>query len=364
MNHWITRFLVGKVDMSIISTEDSPWCTPWLTGRWKPIIFLSIRRGPPVQVHHWHWCRRYITVLALTESKTAKVVNTRSADSIPPGPRISPFGCRKVWRSIPLRAFASQFIPFQFKMIFMRSEKPIICALHPVSQKFPQRCLWNSSDVRLTISSSASSFHASPLQVIDGVVSLALFPQVVSQAPQHFRSSEKHATCEGCFSRQCICSVISFHPGMSRAVHQQEFSKVAVDHWNIPVWASSHAFSTGGPRLGVWLSPARGLRNSGWFATHLYWRHSSCGHHSHGPNCTYARLNLQPWDGFQRADLLVSKATLFIVQCCFVSRETVRTIRDVDPRTATSIFTQFLSSVSDTVHPSMLFYIHRDRTDC
>ena len=38
-------------------------------------------------------------------------------------------------------------------------------------------------------SSSASSSHASRLQAISGVMSLALYPQVVSQAPQHFRSS-------------------------------------------------------------------------------------------------------------------------------------------------------------------------------
>ena len=38
-------------------------------------------------------------------------------------------------------------------------------------------------------SSSASSFYASLLQAIDGVMSLALCPQVVSQAPQHLRSS-------------------------------------------------------------------------------------------------------------------------------------------------------------------------------
>ena len=76
-------------------------------------------------------------------------------------------------------------------------------ALHPVSQKFPQRCLWNGSNVRLTDdgllssfqgrSSSASSFHASLLQEIDGVMSLALCPQVVSQASQHFRSSRSKA---------------------------------------------------------------------------------------------------------------------------------------------------------------------------
>ena len=52
----------------------------------------------------------------------------------------------------------------------------------------------------------------------------------VSQVPQRFRSSETQATCGGCFSRQSICSVISLHSGMSRAVHQREFSKVDVEH--------------------------------------------------------------------------------------------------------------------------------------
>ena len=49
-------------------------------------------------------------------------------------------------------------------------------------------------------------------------MSLALCPQVESQAPQHFRSPEKQATCEGCFARQSICCFISLHCGMSRAV--------------------------------------------------------------------------------------------------------------------------------------------------
>ena len=91
----------------------------------------------------------------------------------------------------------------KFKMVSMRSEDPIIIALNPGSQMFPQRCLWNSSNVRLTDdgplssfqgrSSSASSFHAS---LIDGVMFLALCSQVMSQAPQHFRSSETQATCD------------------------------------------------------------------------------------------------------------------------------------------------------------------------
>ena len=109
---------------------------------------------------------------------------------------------------------------------------------YPVSQKFPQRCLWNGPNVCLINdgplssfqgrSPSASSFNASVFQAIDGVMSLALYPQVVSQASQHFISSEKQATCDGCFARQSVCSVISLHSGMFRAVHPQEFSKVDV----------------------------------------------------------------------------------------------------------------------------------------
>ena len=63
-------------------------------------------------------------------------------------------------------------------------------------------------------SCSISSFLASLLQAIDGVMSLALCPQLVSQATQHFKSSEKQATCEGCFACQSVCSVISLHSGM------------------------------------------------------------------------------------------------------------------------------------------------------
>ena len=62
--------------------------------------------------------------------------------------------------------------------------------------------------------SSASSFNASLLQTISGVMFLALCPQVVSQASQHFRSSEKQATSEDCFALQSVCSVESLHSGM------------------------------------------------------------------------------------------------------------------------------------------------------
>ena len=55
----------------------------------------------------------------------------------------------------------------------------------------------------------------------------------------------------------------------------------------------------------------------------------------------------------------ISTGPPFQVQCCFTSTETVPTIRDGEPRTATSTFTQLLTSV---VLISVLLHLHRDRT--
>ena len=49
-----------------------------------------------------------------------------------------------------------------------------------------------------------------------------------------------------------------------------------------------------------------------------------------------------------------------LVQCCLMSTETTRAIRDGEPRTATSTFTKFLSSDTSC---SMLLCVHRDRKD-
>ena len=74
------------------------------------------------------------------------------------------------------------------------------------------------------------------------MMSLALLSQVLPQASQHFKSSETEATCCGRFARQSVCSVISLHSGMSRAVHPQEFSKVDVEYQKMPIWASHYTF--------------------------------------------------------------------------------------------------------------------------
>ena len=52
----------------------------------------------------------------------------------------------------------------------------------------------------------------------------------------------------------------------------------------------------------------------------------------------------RPYGLLGTAKLLSSEHSASSVQCCFTSTETTRTIRDGEPRTATSTFTQLLSS--------------------
>ena len=129
--------------------------------------------------------------------------------------------CVYVWN-----VFCSLVISVQFSS---GQDGNYVCGkvhMHSIlSQKFPQRCLWNSPNVRLIdngpLSSfqegflSASSFRDSLLQVINGAMFLALSPRVMSQAPQHFRSSKMQAIYDGYFPNQSICLVISLHSGMS-----------------------------------------------------------------------------------------------------------------------------------------------------
>ena len=81
------------------------------------------------------------------------------------------------------------------------------------------RCLSSSSSVRPTDDGQGRSSSAFASYAIDGVMSLALCPQVVSQAPQHFRPFETQATYDGCFARQSICSVSSLQSGTARLGH-------------------------------------------------------------------------------------------------------------------------------------------------
>ena len=51
------------------------------------------------------------------------------------------------------------------------------------------------------------------------------------------------------------------------------------------------------------------------------------------------------WNG--RCNKHHGRLLLLLLQCCFTSTETVRTIRDGEPRTSTSTFTQLLNSLVD-----------------
>ena len=99
--------------------------------------------------------------------------------------------CLYLSLSLALSVPLSLYLSFQISSRWYLRARKSPFAFHHMSQNFPDWCcLGNSSNVRLIDeipfssfqrrSSSASSFHASLLQAIDGVISLALCPQVVS----------------------------------------------------------------------------------------------------------------------------------------------------------------------------------------
>ena len=112
-------------------------------------------------------------------------------------------------------------------MVSMRSENPICAPSHLSDSffQFPLKRFQCSSDRRwpsLVVSKNSVEHFLFPRFSTPGD---RLCPQVVAQAPQLSRSSEKQATCECCYGRQFIHSVVSLHSGMSRAVHPQKFRR-------------------------------------------------------------------------------------------------------------------------------------------
>ena len=103
----------------------------------------------------------------------------------------------------------SQLVQFSWRWYLCAWEST--SGLHPVSQEFPQCCLWNSSDQCwsdwrwpfLVLSRNIVErflFLHLFLQAIDGVMFLALCQQLVSQAPafvsrvqQYVRRKEKYS---------------------------------------------------------------------------------------------------------------------------------------------------------------------------
>ena len=79
------------------------------------------------------------------------------------------------------------------------------------------------------------------IQVINGVKSLGLLPQVVPQAPEFFRSFVKQATCNGCFALQSVCLVILLVLCMFWTVNPQGSLNVDTEQCYMPAWGS-HSF--------------------------------------------------------------------------------------------------------------------------
>ena len=101
------------------------------------------------------------------------------------------------------------------------------------------------------ISSISSSFNASLLQAIDGVMSLALCPQIVSQVPQHFRASEKNP----------LVGVAM--PASLSAVIRQEFTAWCV--WNANFYVQFSSVWIGNACLKkVWISHGYYNLGGGW----------------------------------------------------------------------------------------------------
>ena len=101
-------------------------------------------------------------------------------------------------RDLPSQLCSFMKVSLNLSWYLCAQESPY--ALHPISQEFPQCCLWNSSNGGLVndgpfsssqgISLSASSFYTSLLQAVDGVMSLALYirltPKVVMWPPKQW----------------------------------------------------------------------------------------------------------------------------------------------------------------------------------
>ena len=88
--------------------------------------------------------------------------------------------------------------------------------------KHVQCLVWLRKAPPVSAFQGISSNSAYLLQVIGGAISLFMSPRVSSQAPQHFRSTETRTTCDGYFSRQSVCSVISLDSSMSRTLNPHD----------------------------------------------------------------------------------------------------------------------------------------------
>ena len=125
--------------------------------------------------------------------------------------------------------WTSEFSSVQFKVVCMRSEKPI-CTQPRLIDDDPLSSFQGRSF-------NASLFPRLSPPSVRWCDVLGFVPagNVSSSSTRKIFRDPSH---DGCFAQQYICSVISFNFGMSRAVHPQTFSKADVEQRQVPVWAS------------------------------------------------------------------------------------------------------------------------------
>ena len=118
-------------------------------------------------------------------------------------------------------------------------------------------------NVAFETSSSAFSFSSSLLQAIIGVMSLALCPQVVSQASHHFRSSEKHPLVRAALPANLSARSFPFTPACPGQYTRRSFrrwmSTIDTFHSRLPIpiftFCSKLIESVRMMACVVWLSP-------------------------------------------------------------------------------------------------------------
>ena len=125
------------------------------------------------------------------------------------------------------------------------------------------------------------------------------------------------------------------HPGSPALPWGKSFTKASSSSSNwILMSCQPHRVTSGqsnsGPKQ-THIAFVRPVGESAQCTSYLGYHHGAFVHHRKGDN---------PHGAAARG---LAKNNIFLVQCCFTSTETIRTIRDGESRTATSTFTQLLS---------------------
>ena len=133
-------------------------------------------------------------------------------------------------------------------------------------RSFPKHCIWNSFDIGL-IDDGPLSFQWRSLSVSSFFAATALCPQVVSQAPQNFRSSEMQDTFDGCFARQSMVASLASLSVRSFPMTPEWPGQYI--HWNFRRWTSNTDTRPDSHSEHCFLAPSSKLCHNIWLR---HWR--------------------------------------------------------------------------------------------